>query len=168
MGWIGSGAEFAAHAAQRDRALGIDLPRRGIADMLVMADEYAEAANESLTVNDKYMVGILSGGRTYVMGDAAIHPTYIPTQIRHQWDTGVSTRFIDIMGYVKAVRVARRNIYRGCSAMLAGQPESDVQITIDEQMGALSVEMAMLRIHLQKYFDWYDSSLGRATQTAKV
>lgn len=168
MGWIGSGALFADHAARRDHALGIDLPRQGIADMLVMADEYAEAANESLTVNDKYVVGILSGGRSYVMGDASILPTYVPPQIRLQWDAGVSSRFMEIMEHVKAVRVTRRNIYRCCSAMLGGQSESDAQTGISEQMGALSVSMAMLKIRLGEYFNWYNTCLGRPTHKAKV
>jgi len=48
-----------------------------LGDTFVAVEAFLDAANESLTVDDKLMLGIVAGGRTYVMGERDIYP-YMP------------------------------------------------------------------------------------------
>jgi hypothetical protein len=53
MSAIGAGADFTRRAVRRDHEIGVTWPTGSVVDLLIMADEYADAANESLTVNDQ-------------------------------------------------------------------------------------------------------------------
>jgi hypothetical protein len=119
------------------------------------------AANESLTVNDEFMVGFLAGDRAYAMGDAAIKPAHIPSRIRSMWRIVSSYYKKDILPIVRAIRDARRSAYRACSHLLAQELDSNARDGIEEQLASLAVNVPMLRARLAEYFALYDGFLGR-------
>jgi len=86
MELVGSGASFASRAARRDREIGVEWSMESLADLLVFAHECADAAGESLTVNDKLFVGFLVEDRAHAMGDPDIKPAHIPAGIRESWE----------------------------------------------------------------------------------
>jgi hypothetical protein len=166
MDLIGSGASFAVRAAQRDRAIGVDWAMGSLADLLVFAHDCADAAGESLTVNDKLLVGFLVEGRAYAMGDEAIRPAHIPARIRENWRLVSNYYKREILPVVQAIRDARRHAYRAFSRLLVGTaeaPEAEVQESIEEHRAALAITVPLLRARLMEYLALYDGFLGRAT-----
>lgn len=86
FGSIGSGSEFVDRAKSRDEELGISLYTDTLEEMLVTASHYAEAANESLTVDDSLAVAILDSGESYLMGDFSLSVRYAPEAICQFWN----------------------------------------------------------------------------------
>ena len=72
FGSIGSGSEFVHRAFSQYGRLGINIPLDEIADLVVAVEDLAKAADESLTVDDSFMVGIVTNNRSYLMGDRRI------------------------------------------------------------------------------------------------
>jgi hypothetical protein len=139
MGLVGSGASFAARAVHRDRAIGVEWTMASLADLLAFAYDCADAANESLTVNDEFMLGFLVNGRAYAMGDEAIRPAHIPNRIQSKWGMVSNYYKQDILPIVRSIRDARCYAYRACSRLLAQEPDPDAREGIDEQLGSLAV-----------------------------
>jgi hypothetical protein len=161
---VGSGASFAQRADLRDRAIGVSWPTGSLADLLALAFDRAYAANEALTVNDKFMVGFLKGDRAYVMGDEAIHPTHIPMKILSKWRLVSNFYKEDILPKVISILDIRYKAYRACSRLIEGESRDDVYDDIETQLASLAVNVATLRLQLTKYFARYDEWLERPPQ----
>ena len=97
---IGSGAEFVHRAIGRDQAIGIVFNNTSLAHLLVQIGYFAEAANESLTVDDKFLLGILANNRTYLLGDINIIPSYAPAALTQAWPQA-STRVLTYLAQAK-------------------------------------------------------------------
>jgi len=85
FGSIGSGSEFVGIADARNTALGVGLPLGTIADLLVSAIHYAEAANESLTVDDLLSAVLFANGKTYLLGEPEVSVTYAHHEVLKHW-----------------------------------------------------------------------------------
>lgn len=134
------------------------------------AAEYADAAHESLTVNDKLLLGISHQGRTYALGDAQIRPTHLPPSICSAWPTA-SAKYRAIMELVRLVRDARRQAYGACSRMFAfdraGSEILEAQQVLDEQLAGAHVYLLSLEKALEEYFVWYDQLVQRPTTSSR-
>ncbi len=165
MDLIGSGAPFAVRAVQRDRAIGVDWSMGSLADLLVFAHDCADAANESLTVNDKLLVGLLVENRAYAMGDDAIKPGYIPHRLSENWRLVSNYYKRDILlPVVQSIRDARRHAYRAFSQLLSTDPDPDATEVIEAHRASLAVTVPLLRTRLAEYLSVCDGFLGRATR----
>jgi hypothetical protein len=161
MDLIGSGAAFAVRATQRDRAIGVDWSMGSLADLLVFAHDCADAAGESLTVNDKLLVGFLVEDRAYAMGDEAIKPAHIPARIRDNWRLVSNVYKREILPVVQAIRDARRAAYRAFSRLLAAESDPEAAESIEEHRASLAITVPLLRGRLADYIVLYDGFLGR-------
>ena len=56
-----------------------------IADLLVSAIHYAEAANESLTVDDLLSAVLFANGKTYLLGEPEVAVTFAHDEVLKQW-----------------------------------------------------------------------------------
>ncbi|MEZ4315295.1 MAG: hypothetical protein R3F14_45345 [Polyangiaceae bacterium] len=157
---IGSGAEFVGRALTRDAELGIDWPRESIADMLIMADQYFSAANESLTVDDQIMVGFVSSGRSYLMGDRRIGPAYAPATIVGAWPS-LTTLFEEIMAIVRAVRGEFQAGARQLSRLASCSIDPSVFLAVSHHQNAMVTNRAALEVRVNAYMTQYDTIMGR-------
>ncbi len=161
---LGSGAPFVHRAEIRDRAIGVSWPTESLADLLVLAYDRAEAANEALTVNDKFMIGFLKGDRAYAMGDEAIRPAHVPAKILSKWRIVANYYKEDILPIVRSVHDARYNAYQACSRLIGQRPGPDAHDDIDNQLASLTVSVPLLRVRLDEYFALYDGWIERPPQ----
>lgn len=166
MELIGSGASFAARAAQRDRAIGVEWSMDSLADLLVFAHDCADAAGESLTVNDKLLVGFLVEDRAYVMGDEDIRPAHLPAGIRDNWHFIAKHYKLEILPVITSIRGARRHAQRALSQLLAGEPAAEPLALIERRRAAITAARPPLRAHLADLVALYDGILGRAASDA--
>jgi hypothetical protein len=164
MSAIGAGADFTRRAVRRDHEIGVTWPTRSVVDLLIMADEYADAANESLTVNDQLLISVLIGDRTYAMGHASIKATHLPDPIRSEWQS-VSSACTNILQSIRLIRDARRHAFLACSRVLeepdGTQDFGDERQTLEEQVAAIRVHWPALKKRVADYINWYDKLLGR-------
>lgn len=86
FGSIGSGSTFVDRAKGRDQKLGLNIPHTELEDKLIAALYYADAAIESLTVDDSFAVAILDSGRSYLTGDRTLSLRYVPEPIIQFWN----------------------------------------------------------------------------------
>jgi 20S proteasome alpha/beta subunit len=118
-GCIGSGSEFVQRAIARYLRIGINISFQEIADLVVAAEDLAKAADESLTVDDSFMVGIVTNNRSYLMGDRRIKLLYAPEPLRQQW-AEAANRFQQIMAAARAINGELVSAQRGLSAIRTG------------------------------------------------
>ncbi len=155
---IGSGQEFVDRASKRNRALGIEPRVETLTDAFLMAEMYADASNESLTVDDQFSVGVIANGRSYVMGDAEVRAVYAPSAVQQRWDE-VGKRTEEILAIAESVRGEFRNAQRTFSRIHGGTvPDPNVLLMSAMAIGGLRVT---LTTKLAEYFTWYDGVLGR-------
>ncbi len=86
FGTIGSGSEFVYRANKRNQALGIIFPGDDLEDLLFEALHYADAANESLTVDDSLAIAMLKDKRSYLTGDRSLQVQHAPAEVRQFWN----------------------------------------------------------------------------------
>jgi hypothetical protein len=161
MGAIGSGASFATRAVQRDHAIGVEWSMGSLADMLVFAYDCADAANESVTVNDELMAGFLMGDRAYAMGDEAIKLTHIPREILNNWRFVSDYYNEEILPLVRSIRDARRFAYRAFSGLLMPEPDAGTRDAIAAHLAIVAAGVPALSARLAEFFAQYDGYLGR-------
>ena len=157
---IGSGAEFVFQTINRHHKLGIESSRDTLADLLVAADEYADAANESLTVDNRLLVGMLKDGRTYLIGDRDVFPTYGPEALRQQWDEA-SGRFQSVIDSVRSINGEIRNAQRRFSSIRTGTLTGVETAAFLLNNQNIKAARQLLDQLLTDYFIWYDQLLGR-------
>lgn len=157
---IGSGAEFVSRALTRDADLGIAWPTDSIGDMLILADQYFSAANESLTVDDQIMVGFVSSGRSYLMGDRRIVPNFAPKAVIAEWPA-LTTLFEEIMAIVRAVRGEFQAGARALSRLAACGIDASVFFAVEHHQNSMIMNKSTLGSKIQEYMAQYDAAVGR-------
>jgi hypothetical protein len=157
---IGSGAAFVHGASERDHQLGMVFNTSSLAHLLVLISYYAEAANESLTVDDKFLIGFLADNKTYLIGDRDIVPTYVPDQVTQHWSQA-ATSFDSIRAMLKTlngevVEAQRRfsKVRDGSLAMPDIFPLLAASTSIRNNLQTLAQLVADYRV-------WYDGILAR-------
>lgn len=161
FGTIGSGAPYAHRTLQRDMKLGV-LPVLGnLADAVAKALELAEAADESLTVDDQLLIGLLVDGKSYMLGDGRIFPGYAPAELQSEWRTVVAC-FNEIRALAGALRAEAANAYRAFSqGLLQGPFEPKTWHMLRQSGDALGNTRAQLEQKLREYRTWYDGIMSR-------
>ena len=122
--------------------LGINISFNEVADLVVAVEDFAKAADESLTVDDSFMVGIVTNNRSYLMGDRRINLRYAPDPLRQQWEQAAN-RFQNIMAAARAINGEMVLMQRELSAIRTGtitqanldaiRDSNDVAITTSRQ-----------------------------------
>lgn len=154
----GSGQEFVYRAAGREAALGVELPLEHLGDAFLRALDLGAIANESLTVDDVHLVGLLVGGQTYLLGDPRIALEFALPKVRACWPQ-LSQRFAGLRGLAETIRGELLNQQRQFSMIRA------TGLPVDRYRGlvssALEIERgrAELNLALAEYIRAYDELL---------
>jgi hypothetical protein len=161
FGSMGSGAEFVMRAFSQYQRLGIELPFDEVADLVVAIEDFAKAADESLTVDDSFIVGIVTDNKSYLMGDGRINLEYAPDPLRQQWAQAANT-FHNIMAAARAINGEMVLVQRELSAIRTGTiTQANLDAIRDSNDVAITTSRQSLVQQLQDYFVWYDALLGR-------
>ena len=159
---IGSGSEFVFSAQRRDRIVGLEVANGTLADVIIAAEDYAQAANECLTVDDRFTVGMLVNGSAYMMGDAAIAPTHAPNEVIESWPE-VARRYDEIINMVRMIRGEMRNAQRSFSLGIIYNAEREKFDALSRTSEAnIIMNRAVLEQKLDEYCVWYDGLLKRS------
>ncbi len=160
MAAIGSGAEFVFRAFRRDSSTGITHELASLPDMLVLVENLANAANESLTVDDSFLVGFLCNGKAYLMGDRRIQPLHTPAALQNAWSEATN-RFEEIMAAVRTMASEIHAAQEACCSVRTGVvSQADVQRMISHSL-AIGQHRQVITLRLNDYVLWYDQLLGR-------
>jgi hypothetical protein len=157
---VGSGGEFVWRAYARDNYLGIQHPTSTPADTFATVEALLDAADESLTVDDQLMLGLVSKGKAYVTGDATINPTYIPTALDPHWDENVR-RFQSLRALAEQLRGELRQAQRSLSRIREGALGVPEIAAIQAANAAIATSRATLNAELADFVRWYDGVVGR-------
>jgi hypothetical protein len=161
FGSMGSGAEFVVRAFSQYQRLGIELPFDEVADLVVAVEDFAKAADESLTVDDSFLVGIVTDNKSYLMGDERINLEYAPDALRQQWAKAANS-FHNIMAAARAINGEMVLVQRELSAIRTGAiTQTNLDAIRDSNDVAIATSRQSLVQQLQDYFGWYDGLLGR-------
>jgi hypothetical protein len=162
IGMIGSGAEFAFRAFSRYAQLGIELPFASLADLVLTIYDLAKAADESLTVDDSFLLGIITNGKSYLMGDQRISMGHADGPILREWPQA-AIRFHAIMSSARTINSEMVDIQRKLSAIRTGNLS---QLNLDaiqySNARVIATERRTLVRLLDDYLAWYDGILGRS------
>lgn len=156
MAFLGSGAEFANRARQRDDQIGVRLALPTLEDMLVAAENYFDAANSSLTVDDVCMIGILNGSRAYLIADASIRPNYVFPALRGCW-AEMGVRFEELKAIVQTIRGEINNARAEFSSIAIGELSHASQMAIEASRATIVLNRHLLQSRLTDYYQWYDA-----------
>jgi hypothetical protein len=157
---IGSGAAFVGSAIARDQQLGRVFNTSSLAHLLVLIAYYAEAANESLTVDDKFLVGFLTNNRTYLIGDRDIVPSYAPLQVTQHW-SHASTSFDEIRAILKTLNGEVVEAQRRFSKVRDGSLAMPDMLPLLVASASIQNNLHVLAQRVADYRVWYDGILGR-------
>lgn len=131
-----------------------------VVEQVTFALHLADAANQSLTVNDAVMVGILSDGKSYIIAEEQIAPVHVPPAIASAW-SNVTNSFEEIVDLASTVNSEIANAYQQMSSIWRGQFQVPATTSILSHNAEVARGMSELSNKLSDYFTWYDSILGR-------
>ncbi|MGH7170481.1 MAG: hypothetical protein ACRELG_09420 [Gemmataceae bacterium] len=158
---IGSGAEFVHRAFSQHRRHGMDIPVDEAADLLVAIEIFARAADESLTVDDSFMLGIITNHKSYLMGDRRIDLQYAADPLRQQWAHAANS-FHTSMAAGRAINGEMVRVQQELSAIRSGAlNQANLDSIRDSNDLVITPTRAALIQQLHDYFVWYDGLLGR-------
>jgi hypothetical protein len=161
FGSIGSGAEFVFRAFSQHARLGMAIPIDEAADLVVAIEIFARAADESLTVDDSFMLGIITNNRSYLMGDRRIDLRYAPDPLRQQWAHSANS-FHNIMAAARAINGEMVRVQQELSAIRTGAlDQANLDAIRDSNDLVITTTRQALIQQIQDYFVWYDALLGR-------
>jgi hypothetical protein len=127
----------------------------------VLIGFFAEAANESLTVDDKFLVGILIDKKTYLLGDRDIVPAYAPAQLIQNWGI-VATKFFEpIRDALKTINGEATEAQRVFSKIRDGSLTPADGAPILAANASIRSNLQNLSSLVTGYRAWYDGLLGR-------
>lgn len=157
---IGSGSVFVQRALDRLISLRCPWNNLGLAGTFCVTKRLADAANESLTVDDTHLVGIIHDSKSYAMGDAQIRPWYIDDRVQQHWPS-IGNRFDQLSAIAEMANSAIDTAFCTIHGIWSGQV--DVQAAAEAINAASEVQgyYDVLQKQLADYFAWYDGLLGR-------
>lgn len=156
---VGSGSEFVFRAFSRDRTLGIVLNNSELHDCASIVETYIKAANESLTVNDKVMLGFAIGEKAYLMGHPSIVPVYISQKLHKNWQV-THGYFDEVMTILGMIRGEHEQAQRYLSAIKQGNLSDADGQGIVLANDAIKSHRILLSEKLNDYVAWYDRILS--------
>ena len=136
--------------------LGMNIPFDEAADLLVAIEIFARAADESLTVDDSFMLGIVTSNRSYLMGDRRIDLQYAPDPLQQQWAQAANS-FHNIMAAGRAINGEMVRVQQELSPIRSGAiNQANLDSIRDSNDLVITPTRAALIQQLQDYFVWYD------------
>lgn len=157
---IGSGAEFVQRAASRNHKLGIAHGTETLADTFVSIEAFIDAANESLTVDDQFTIGILRGERPYLLAHQAIFGSHVPQNLRKVWGH-VGGQYEVILALVRTMTSEAAEARRQLQAIRRGELRQAHVDAIAKNNESIGNNRRALQEKLADYLEWYDKTLGR-------
>jgi hypothetical protein len=158
---IGSGSVFVRRVFSQHAHLGMNIPVDEVADLVVAIEIFARAADESLTVDDSFMLGIIINNRSYLMGDRRIDLQYAPDPLRQQWAYAANS-FHNIMATARGINGKMVRVQKELSPIRTGTLSQTNLDAIRDSNGLVITPTRNALIQLiQDYFLWYDALLGR-------
>lgn len=164
---IGSGSEFVVGALRSYRDQGTLQHSVSMAQMLHHALCLLVVAGESLTVDDRLLVGMLRRGRSYLIGDSTVQLSRCPPQVLQRWQHAAAL-FRQLRSQSTSIWSERRHAEGILSRWVTG-PLSDADM--DEVRAAETnafLTLQLIGAALDSYFAWYDQQLGRVTAPPAV
>lgn len=157
---IGSGSVFVGRTLERLGSLLCPWSQLTLAGTFCVTKRLADAANESLTVDDTHLAGIIVDRKCYAMGDKRIRPDYLEDPIRNHWPA-VGTRFAKITAIAETTNAIVDQAFSSIHGVWSGDVE--LQAAADAINAGTQVKASydLLESELTQYFAWYDGLLGR-------
>lgn len=160
FGAIGSGQTFVYRMIDRLANLQCPWTSLSLAGTYCVTKRLADAANESLTVDDTHLVGLIAGGKCYAMGDKQIKPFYLDDPIRQHWPSAAK-RFDEITAIAETANSMIDQAFRSIQGVWSGRVEpTDAAASVNTAQQVQS-QYDQLDQRLTDYFQWYDRLLGR-------
>lgn len=157
---IGSGSDFVFRALARDQVIGIEVGDPiTIAETLVIAETYIDAANESLTVDDLFLIGILANGRSYVMGDERISPNHLDQTLQKNWGTA-SSKYMQMLAVLKTIRGELQVAQQLFDGVRRGDFPKTSYPVIAAAADSIRHNRKQLEVMIEHYFHWYDAIIS--------
>ncbi|WP_372717337.1 hypothetical protein [Novipirellula sp.] len=160
FGAIGSGQTFVYRMIERLAILQCPWTQLPLAGTYCVTKRLADAANESLTVDDTHLVGLIANGKCYAMGDKRITPSYLDTPILEHWPS-VAKKFDEITAIAETANSLIDQAFRNLHGVWSGHIEimdAAVSVTTANEVEG---QFAQLESKLLEYFAWYDGMLER-------
>jgi hypothetical protein len=161
---MGSGSGFASKVRERERKLGFLRAPTTIQDMLVMVSQYADAANESLTVDDQHLIGFLLHGKAYAFGHLGISPKYssVPQILDPAAWTQASNAFDQVRAIIGPIVSSLQTARRALSEIYTAETTTVIDSAqISSCISDIANYRALLETKLADYCTWYDSLISR-------
>ena len=157
----GSGCEFVARAWRNRSVLGIMFPSESLADLTVEAVFCADAANESLGVDDQLLISFMKDRKAYCLGDGKLRLKFAPDEVKNKWRTEIDAKWREIREMATAINDEIREAVRLFSSIRTGNlmPFSISQFKSTNR--TVAQRRQQLETKLAEYFDWYDQLLNR-------
>jgi len=157
FGSIGSGSEFTNRTFNHSIALGYGYKWGTAATSFTMAMELMAAADESLTVDNLYMVSICKGGRSYLLGDKNINPPRFAIQkTRENWPH-ISQKYAEIKAISETIISERRNAYQNVGNIADGTLTTGDVARLSASNISIASNLVTLDQKLTDFFKWRDS-----------
>lgn len=158
---IGSGSEFVIRAIVRDCQTGLyGSLSSSVSQILCEVENYIAPSNESLTVDDQFLVGILSNSKTYLIGDKRNSPNFAPAKILTEWSY-IAEQYDEILALVRTVRAEVSEIHRALLPVKYGLLDDQAYARIVSGNDSVMTNQTQLEEKLKNLLEWYDDLLGR-------
>lgn len=157
---IGSGSTFVHRCVRYQDSIGIEFASTSLVDLLIESIFYAEAANESLTVDDKLLVSFVNNNKTYVMGDQSLNIRYAPKTVRRQWHV-VASLWEEIRQQVDLINAESRESIRVFSSIRSGIITKADLNQFEMASKTVAAHRKATTTKLNDFFSQYDRVVGR-------
>jgi len=155
FGTIGSGSLFVDRASRRNQELGIVFPGDQLEDLLFEALHYADAANESLTVDDALATAMIRNGCTYLTGDRSLNVRHAPPEVAQFWNQ-LSPCWDEIRETIRTVNGDLRVAQRTFSSSQRGElSKTDLATLVNLNQG-IGTSRKKLSVELTNFLAEYD------------
>jgi len=160
FGSIGSGAEFVFRAIRRDNTLGLGSASNSLAHLVTDAFRYMSSSNESLTVDDQYLLGFVKDGKSYIFGERQITLRHAHADLIDQWPQA-SDCYREIRTRVQTIEGSITEAARRFSFIRGGSLNNQHIVEIVQLNSHVARMFNDLDAYLARCLGWYDSVLGR-------
>lgn len=108
---LGSGALFVHEAREIQAREGTVHPLPTLEHALVLALSAMGRASRSPTVDDRYMVTLIKGGKTYQIGDPALSPGLASESLKQIWKPELTNRYEQLCAACEMADSEARNLH---------------------------------------------------------
>jgi hypothetical protein len=153
---VGSGARFVSETWHHDSVKGLVQPSERPSDLLVRGRQAMAAADRSLTVDNKLLVGILLAGRSYLLGDD-IQLQHADSKLHALWPEA-PRRSKEILALASAIDGEVAEAHRIFAKLRIGELAVPDWKIIHDASKAVGVDRDELDQKIVDYTEWYDKA----------